>query len=496
MKNEGITVRILGDSGPFSKAGKSIGYMVTIGESNYLIDCGAQLFQQIGGDGLKKISGLIITHCHDDHKRWFTDFVMFYRYAPDIEGKIPLYTSEDVMSELLRMAEPALDRTLSDDQKRVIDVPCSAYVDFNLLGPRAKYRIVSDRSDRNGVCYSVVDSSGSPVGPDRAKIVISSLTGRPRLLFRDPDSGEWVEPESYYPYSSEVFYESSQNVLEGPEGFVIEAVKAPVWHGLSNIGIKISNNGETLIFSSDTVHDVNLWEELYQVKHSQKLSMSPGEFESASIIYGDINDYIERTWSEERFREAVNAYRDAVVIHDVSVRDSVVHTSYNRLNRTTLNKEKTILTHSPDRITSLWALCSPEKHFRITGCRYYEIVENELYPMNADVYHKERGRYYVGYKSDDGPYAVYENNGMHHLCPSDETCEGRLLFRVDMYEDVAGRYVPRVERENSFYRLRSDGKVELVTENENGSIGTVVENNRKYLVSRQENVFAIDAEKR
>jgi ribonuclease BN (tRNA processing enzyme) len=493
---EGITVRILGDSGPFSKAGKSIGYMVTIGESNYLIDCGAQLFQQIGGEGLKNLSGLIITHCHDDHKRWFTDLVMFYRYAPDIDGKIPLYTSEDVIAELCKMAEPALDRTLSDDQKRVIDVPCNTYVDFNLLGPKAKYKIIFDRNAHAGGCYSVVDSHGNTVGPDRAKIVISRRTGRPRLLFRDPDSGEWVEPESYYSYTSDLFYETEKNILAGPEGFTIEAIKAPVWHGLSNIGVKISNNGETLIFSSDTVHDVGLWEELYQVKHSQKLPMSPEEFESASIIHGDINDYIERTWSEQRFRDAVNAFRDAVVIHDISVRDSIVHTSYNRLERTTLNREKTILTHSPDRLTSLWALCGPEKRFRISGGRYYEIVDGDLYPMNADVYHKEKGKYYVGYRDNEGPYTVYEDSGMHRLCPPDESHDGRELFRIALYEDIAGRYVPRIEKDNEFYRLRDDGRVELITETDAGSSGVVVEDLRKQLAMKQENVFAIDAEKR
>ena len=49
---------------------------------------------------------------------------------------------------------------------------------------------------------------------------------------------------------------------------------------------------------------------------------------------------------------------NAVVIHDVSVRDSVVHTSYNKLNKTVLDKDKTILTHSPDRITSSWVIAS------------------------------------------------------------------------------------------------------------------------------------------
>ena len=80
--SDGITVKVLGDFGPFSNIGKTIGYQVIVGESSYLVDCGSPLFQQIGGQGLKKIKGLIITHCHDDHKRWFTNLAPFNMYAP------------------------------------------------------------------------------------------------------------------------------------------------------------------------------------------------------------------------------------------------------------------------------------------------------------------------------------------------------------------------------------------------------------------------------
>ena len=40
---DGITIRVLGDYGPFSRMGKSIGYQVTIGQSSYLVDCGSPL---------------------------------------------------------------------------------------------------------------------------------------------------------------------------------------------------------------------------------------------------------------------------------------------------------------------------------------------------------------------------------------------------------------------------------------------------------------------
>ena len=99
---DGIVVRVLGDSGPFSRIGKSIGYQVTIGQSSYLVDCGAPLFQQLGGHKLKAINGLIVTHCHDDHKRWFSDYALFNRYAPDISNKLRLLTSEGINEELIK----------------------------------------------------------------------------------------------------------------------------------------------------------------------------------------------------------------------------------------------------------------------------------------------------------------------------------------------------------------------------------------------------------
>ena len=120
---DGIKVHILGDSGPFSRMGKSIGYLVTVGKSNYIIDCGVPLFQQVGGYGLRDIKGFIITHCHDDHKRWFTDLAIFYKYATDIYHKLPLFTSENVHNDMKISASSALDRSLSDDSKIVIDIP-------------------------------------------------------------------------------------------------------------------------------------------------------------------------------------------------------------------------------------------------------------------------------------------------------------------------------------------------------------------------------------
>ncbi len=475
--SEGITIRILGDFGPFSRIGKSIGYQVIHGNSLYLIDCGSPLFQDIERHELKAVKGLIITHCHDDHKRWFTDLALFYKYERGDRQKLVLMTSEDIHDELMRASGPALDRSLSQDSKRIIDIPYEEYNDKRILGPRAKYRIVSRYEGDSKTGLYVVDKDGNIVDPASAKIVISEKSGRPRILFKDHDYNEWVEPESFYPFSSNTFYEQDRNVFRDEEGLTIEAVNAPVWHGIPAIGLRITTNREKILFSSDTMHNKKLWRQLYSEKRTQKLGMSQKEFESSSIIFGDINDYIERTWSEERYKEAENAFEDVMVIHDVALCNSIVHTDYAGLNETLLQREKTILTHSPDRITSEWVLCDVGKSIRIQGNKFYEVVDDKLYPMNADIYMKDAGKYYVGYRSNYGFYGVYEKKGILTVS-SDEIVEtGAPLYRVDLYEDISGKYFPKTDG-NSKYFQRNDGKVEHIEFTEGGSRGKVVEDER------------------
>lgn len=471
---DGITVRMLGDYGPFSRVGKSIGYQVSIGESNILVDCGAPLFQKIGGHGLKTVKGLIITHCHDDHKRWFSDLALFNMYAPDVTHRVSLITSEDVDEGLRLSSATALETSLSPDSLRVMDIAYEEYIDFRLIGPRAKYRIIR-RDLGDGMSRLVVaDRDGELLGPERAKIVISSRTGKPRLLFRDPESQEWVEPISYYSFSSTTFYEKEHNIYRNPEGFTIEAFNASVWHGVPGIGLKFSTNKDTLIFSADTNHDVQLWKQLCSERLYRKSSLSEKEFVEASIIYGDINDYIERAWSKERYNDAMNTFRDAAVIHDIATRRSVVHTDYRRIQHTVLEKSLTILTHSPDKMTSEWILGEGDKVFKIKGNEILEVVGDKVYRFNADLYHKEDGRYFVGYRNDKGDVAVYENDGLLNLTPVEIMSKGRLLFRMDLYEDVGGRYFPCSKAGIGEYRLRDDGQVERVKVTAKGSRAEIV----------------------
>jgi ribonuclease BN (tRNA processing enzyme) len=474
---KGIIVKILGDQGPFSNIGQSIGYLLTVGGSSYLLDIGSPIFHQLSWDDLKNIKGVMLTHCHDDHKRWFTDYALFCKYVLNAEKKA-FITTEDIYEEAIRSSSAALDRSLSSDSKRIIDIGNDEYFTFNMLGPKARYRITSIDGGNGRRDFRVVDSEGGFVPPDLAKIVINTPTKRPRLLFRDPQYREWIEPESFYPFTSRVFYEEDKNIFHDAEGFSIEAVKSPVWHGITSTGMKIKTGSETLIFSADTINNKHLWQKLCAEKREQTLHMSVKEFESASVIYGDINDYIERVWSEERYNDALTAFNDAVVMHDITIGNNPVHTSYEALDDTGLKKEISLLTHCPDRITSEWILTHSGKEFKIEGKEIVEIAGEEKYPMNADIYHKEARKYWVGYRNENGKYAVYKKDGLLSLSKDADEESGGPLFRVDLYEDINGSYFPKLEDDSSVYLRRHDGKVELVKYNEEGSSGKVIKDCR------------------
>ena len=474
---DGIRVRILGDSGPFSRMGKSISYLLDIGESQLLIDCGAPMFQLIGGRALKNIRGLFVTHCHDDHKRWFTDMALFYRYAPDYPEPLTLLTTDDVQEELERASGPSLDISLSPDARRIVDLPVDEYYQRIAVGPRARYRITS--ASAMGGKPAVLGLDGEPVDAGLAKVVVNPVTGRARLLFRDPATAAWVEPAAYYAFSDPAFYEADARLYRDPEGFTVEAINAPVWHGLPTVGLRVRYGDEVLVFPSDTNHDLDLWQQLVDDRRTPSHGMDPGAFDRADVIEGDINDFIERTWSESRYAEAVATFEEGVSIHDVSGPRSVVHTGYNQLERTALDPLRTLLTHSPDRMTSQWVLSKVDKTFCVLGSQIHEVVDDNLWPMCADYYHKERGRYFIAFRDTEGTHLVQEKDGMLYLSESEEPNRGDVVCRVRLYEDVRGYYLPLLdETAGQSYRYRDDGRVERVETRADGSTGTIVTDQR------------------
>lgn len=399
-----IIFDVVGNTTAFSMMGESSGYIINVNGHVYLLECGSPVFPFLGYKGIAGIKGIFGTHSHEDHKRWFTDIVLFTFYNPLLKHKLKMISSEPVLEEFAKNSKGALERSLSADSKRIVDIPYDSMVEECIVGPKSKY-FIRLKDNRDGTFqYNVFDRQGNIIGPEKAKIFVNPKTTRPRLLFKDEEIGEWVEPASYYPFSSTSFYEKTRNDFYDDEaGLTVRAVKSSVWHGLPTVAFKFMTEKNSLFFSADTVWKPSLWKELYETYRPQCFeNISRDEFENASIIYGDINDFIERTWSHERYERAMGAYKDSVVIHDVARKNSIVHTDYSDIANAPF--DKMIYTHNPDNLASLRPILNSGKRIVVSKGDVFESVKNKLFPFDADVYIRHWSGNLVGYKSKNGAY--------------------------------------------------------------------------------------------
>lgn len=471
-----IKFDVLGNTSPFSMMGESSGYMVTVNACVYLLECGTPIFPHLGYKGIAEIKGIFATHSHEDHKRWFTDIVLFTFYNPLFKRKVKLISSEVILEEYAKNSKGALERSLSHDSKRIVDIPYEKLVEEIVIGPRSKYfiNLKSDRDRR--FRYVVEDRYGNAIGPEKAKIIINPAANRPRLLFKDDETGEWIEPESYYSFDSETFYEMNRNIYHDDEaGLTVQAIKSTVWHGVPTVAFKFMTEKNSLLFSSDTVYKPALWKELYEEYRPQNFgSITQKQFEKNSIIFGDINDFIERTWSRERYENALSAYKDSVIIHDVARKNSVVHTDYPDIADAPFYN--LLYTHNPDNLTAWRPILTSGKKLVLKDGEVFESVKNKLYLLDADVYIHHFSCDLVGYRSEKGAYKVIETDDLLGIVSAEYPEKG--LMRVDLYQDIGGEYFPILTDPNKYYCARGDGKVEEVTIYNESSNGRVVKNMR------------------
>jgi ribonuclease BN (tRNA processing enzyme) len=474
--NHDIIFEVIGNTSPFSMMGESSCYMVTVKGRSYLLDCGSPIFPYLGYKGISEIKGIFATHSHEDHKRWFTDIVLFTFYNPLYKQKVKLISSEVILEEYSKNSKAALERSLSRDSKRIIDIPYDEMVEPVLIGPRSKYFIALRTAANGSFYYQVENREGQVIGPEKAKIFINPAANRPRLLFKDDQTGEWVEPESYYCLASEAFYEKNRNVYRDDEAdLTVEAIKASAWHGVPTIAYKFMTGENNLLFSADTVYRPPLWKQLCEEYRPQRFeSIRREEFEKSSILFGDINDFIERTWSRERYESALSAYQDCVVVHDVARKNSVVHTDYADISDAPI--ERLLFTHNPDNLTAFRPILKSNRRLALHHGQVYESVKGRLYPFDADVYVHHFSCDLVGYRSPSGDYKVIEKDGLLGVVKTDEP--GKELMRVDLYQDIGGEYFPLLTDQNRSYLLREDGRVEEVTRVGDTSRGRVVDSVR------------------
>ncbi len=478
-----LRIDIIGDSGPFSRYGLSISYRLRYGEAEYLIDCGAPIFEKAGWEGVGRLRGVVATHSHEDHRRWFTDIALFKKYLEGRGRKLRLLTTEPIHDEFRKNSRGALERTLTADSKQVVETAYEEFIDPVLIGPRARYHIVQHAAGPDAFAWRVVDGTGRVVPPTRAKVVVNhrERANRPRMLFRDPATGEWVEPESYYVFDDDTFYTPAPHpYTDGETGLSIRPFKAPVWHGPTTIGVEVRAGRDRVLFSSDTVRNPDLWRALAEEKREPRLPLARAAFERAHVVYGNINDFVERTWSLRRYEAAMRAYDGAVVIHDVSNPGSVVHTDYRHIPRG--QAAFLLLTHAPDRFISEFPLALSGKTFVLDGNRLDEEVGGRRHRLTADVYVKDFDMPKVGFRDPKGPFKVVERDGILDLVPAGRHAPGRTLMRVRLYADVLGRYLPLLDKPRRHYSVRPDGTVERVTETARGSRGTVMKSLRERIV--------------
>ena len=98
----------------------------------------------------KPSRGLIVTHCHDDHKRWFTDLALFINMRPMSPGKYSSSRQKKLTKNFSRGRYPAIDRSLSHDSKSIVDISYGDYINHQLIGPGAKYKIIPRNEGMDG----------------------------------------------------------------------------------------------------------------------------------------------------------------------------------------------------------------------------------------------------------------------------------------------------------------------------------------------------------
>jgi len=126
-----------------------------------------------------------------------------------------------------------------------------------------------------------------------------------------------------------------------------------------------------------------------------------------------------------------------------------------------------------------WKLMRAGKRYHVVDRNFVEVTpDGAHWPIDADVYHKRNGHFYAGHKHIEGRHYVYEKNSYHSVSDGPDPEQGDLLFRVNLFEDVSGQYVPCLEGEDHFYMTRPDGKLEYVARNKDGLRGKLVDDLR------------------
>ncbi len=437
--NDCFKIKVIGDSGPFSKTGRSICYLIEVGESSYLVDIGSPVFQLLSFPQLNAINGIAITHPHDDHKRWYSDFLLYRKYVTPNQPKMKLLTGWLLINDIKRSSRAALEKTLSFDSEKVVECAYENFVDQRPISPQPKYT-VKKIYQNNTLEFRVKNEDGKILTPDKAKVIIHPVTGSRSILFFDEEYRQWINPETFYSFSDTTYYNEIIPFIDEKSGLKISAVNAATWHGINAVSFIFEYDNTKIYFSGDTVYNSKLWLKFMESELTPKTDLTTPQFINAYSIIDDINNYIQRTWSQRRFKEAMSIYSDMdIIIHDSAAINSIVHTDFSSCAE--LEKNKTLLTHCPDKYISPIPITFNDKQYVVSDKKIYELCESKQYSLNADYYIKMNNHFYAGFKKSSGKYGVvYKNNIADIIEINDENKNNSDIDIIELVEDIAGNY--------------------------------------------------------
>ncbi len=451
----GYRLTVLGDHQAFSPQGKNPCYFLEWGENSLLVDLGTSPFQALTPEQLHKLDGVLITHLHLDHCRYFSDLALYSHYI--LNRPLKVIAGFMTLKRLREMFELTLVRTLDSDLGKTKSLRYEDFVQEERIGPMPRAEIVNDP-----IKGYRIRSNGPTVLPAK---FLKGIGGRKNncwhLIYYSTSFKGWVEPNSFFSYENPEFYYDPRAITIG--GLTFRIVNAHTWHGLDVDGLIVDGWGTRMFLTSDTVYNQAAWKRLLRRRRAIKAQTLSKE--KSQFIEGEVEDYIEQFWGEDRYNEAFTLYETPLILHDVGAPNSVVHTEYKEVLGI---KSRLFLIHTPDNFLSAVPFLKAGAAYQVENNELFELVGGIPKTLDADLYLKEGHRYLVGFGHAEGEYSfagLRRQQGEHSR---------RDLTHVRLFLDMEGHYLPWPIEKNQFYHLRESGKPVLIEETPTGVQGRLV----------------------
>lgn len=371
-----INVEILGNASLFTRAGKGFAYRVTCGASSYLVDCGANIFGAMSPEELFALDGIFITHAHSDHVRYLADLAFYLQFSRKKPRRVRIITTERVHAQLCESLRETMDLTLDRSRRMVRQIAYEEFFDIVPIGPEPLYHITMTKRKRGALPLAVMTEKNRPVPPSRGKVFMHPKTGRLSMLLKDKATGAWVEPETFYDFSSRAFYKSNMRAYRNAKsGLRVTAVKKGVWHGMDAVGFLFQCGDTRVFFTGDTAADLDLWARLAG-EFIDRPATRAKKFLAAAAIIGDVSNFVERVWSLDRVSGLHELYAKTAAFHDCGGAENIVHTGYPALEKLWTGlvgkdapRSSLVLIHTQPGLASRFPIATTGQKYTVEGGR-------------------------------------------------------------------------------------------------------------------------------